>query len=122
MSAHPMPGDEKKTAAERKQATDRFYYAQCVKDETMAESVAAAYRSVASVRPVVVHFNGAFHSDFGLGTASRVERRLKDSRVRVVTMLPVENLDRLSPTKDDRQRADYLIYTYRPKPAVSAAR
>jgi uncharacterized iron-regulated protein len=121
MSAHPMPGDEKKTVAERKQTTDRFYHAQCVKDETMAEAIAAAHRQAAASRPIVVHFNGSFHSDYGLGTASRVERRLKGSKVKLVTMVPVENLDRVNPTKDDRKKADYLVYTYRPAPAPKPA-
>ena len=121
MTAHPMPGNEKQTDAERKQMVDRFYYAQCVKDETMAESIAAAYQKSAASRPIVVHFNGSFHSDYGLGTASRVERRLKGVRVKLVTMVPVENLDRLNPTKDDRKKADYLVYTYRPKPAPKPA-
>lgn len=122
MNAHPMPGDEKKSLAEKKQTTERFYFAQCLKDETMAESIASAYQKVAASRPIVVHFNGSFHSDYGLGTASRVERRLKGSRVKLITMVPVENLDRLSPTKDDRKRAHYLVYTYRPKPASAATR
>jgi uncharacterized iron-regulated protein len=115
MNAHPMPGEEKKTVAEKRQTTERFYFAQCIKDETMAEAIAAAHQKAASSRPVVVHFNGSFHSDYGLGTASRVERRMKGSRVKLVTMVPVENLDRVTPTKDDRKRADYLVYTYRPK-------
>jgi uncharacterized iron-regulated protein len=122
MNAHPMPGDEKKSPAEKKQTTERFYFAQCLKDETMAESIASAHQKVASSRPVVVHFTGSFHSDYGLGTASRVERRLKGARVRLVTMVPAENLDRLNPTKDDRKRADYLVYTYRPKPTPAGAR
>ena len=54
---------------------DRFYEAQCAKDETMAESIVEA-RAAAGSGAIVVHFNGAFHSDFGLGTASRVRRRL----------------------------------------------
>ena len=119
MTAHPMPGTEKLSDAERKQMVDRFYFAQCVKDETMAEAIAAAHRKAAASRPIVVHFNGAFHSDYGLGTASRVERRLRGSKVKLVTMVPVENLDRVNPTKDDRKMADYLVYTYRPKPAAA---
>jgi uncharacterized iron-regulated protein len=121
MTAHPMPGSEKLSEAERKQMTDRFYYAQCVKDETMAEAIAAAWQQAAPTRPIVVHFNGAFHSDYGLGTAARVERRLKGAKVKVVTMVPVEHLDRLNPTKDDRRKADYLVYTYRPAPAPKPA-
>jgi len=113
MDAHPMPGDEQKSAAEKRQTTERFYFAQCVKDETMAESIAEAYTRVADVRPLVIHFNGAFHSDFGLGAATRTARRLRGARVKVVTLVPVTDLDRIRPTKDDRKRADYLVYTYR---------
>ena len=49
----------------------------------------------------VVHFTGAFHSDFGAGTAERVRRRLDGRRVAVVSMMPVENLDTLAPGDDD---------------------
>ena len=42
---------------------ERFYLAQCIKDETMAESIVDA--RVASARDaIVVHFDGAFHSDY----------------------------------------------------------
>lgn len=114
MSAHPMPGDENRSAAERRETTERYYYAQCLKDETMAESIAAAYTRVADARPLVIHFNGAFHSDFGHGAASRTARRLRAARVKVVTLVPVPDLDRIKPTRDDRRRADYLVFTYRP--------
>ncbi|HEY6356754.1 MAG TPA: ChaN family lipoprotein, partial [Vicinamibacterales bacterium] len=59
------------------QAMDRLYLAQCVRDETMAESVAQAWQVGAlSGQPLVVHINGAFHSDFREGTAARAIRRL----------------------------------------------
>lgn len=120
MNAHPMPGDEKKTVAEKRQTTERFYFAQCVKDETMAESIADAYQKAATSRPIVVHFNGSFHSDFGLGAADRIDRRVRRAKVKLVTMVPVENLDRVKPSKDDRKKADYLVYTLAPpKPATS---
>ena len=52
----------------------QFYYAsQCLKDETMAESIVRAWQIAAAAtpgtRPLAVHYNGAFHSDSGLGTA-----------------------------------------------------
>jgi len=121
MNAHPMPDDEQKSAAEKRTRTERFYFAQCVKDETMAESIADAWRGAAGARPLVVHFNGSFHSDFGWGAASRTGRRLAGARVRLVTMLPVDDLDRLEPSKEDRKRADYLVYTHRP-PAPAEAK
>jgi uncharacterized iron-regulated protein len=95
----------------------RYYQAQCVKDETMAESIVQARASASAQErpPIVVHVNGAFHSDFGLGTAARVRRRLPDARVAIVTVVPVTDLDTLALTEEDRRRADYLVYTLRQK-------
>ncbi len=67
--------------------TDLFYEAQCVKDETMAESIVRA-RAAYGGNPIVVHVNGSFHSDFGLGTAARVRRRLPSARTVVVSAVP----------------------------------
>ncbi len=83
----------------------------------MAESVARAYDIAAGAgkHPLVVHFNGAFHSDFAEGTAARTKRRLPGKRVIVMTMLPVEDLDAVSPNRAERKRADYLVYTIKEK-------
>jgi len=111
---HPMPGMEKMGADERNALNERFYQAQCIKDETMAESIVAAS---GPGHPLIVHYNGSFHSDYTLGTAARVKRRLKNARVVVVSMIPVENLDTVKPSKDDRKLADYLVYTLKPQPS-----
>jgi hypothetical protein len=110
MGAHPA-GDG--AAGVPAGQVERYYLSQCLKDETMAESIAGAFlsRQGGDPGPLVVHVNGAFHSDFGLGTAARVERRLPDRRTVVVTILPVGDLDTLTPSDDDRRRADYLVYT-----------
>jgi hypothetical protein len=70
----------------------------------------------------VVHYNGSFHSDFRLGTAERALRRAGGASMLVVTALPVPNLDGLSPGKEDRKRADYLLYVLAPAKADSAGR
>jgi uncharacterized iron-regulated protein len=115
MGGHP--GDETKTVAEKRETTEKFYFAQCLKDETMAESIAEAHTAAAAPgpRPLVVHFNGAFHSDFAAGTASRTSRRLPGKRVVVISVLPVQNIDTAAPEPTDRKRADYLVYTVRIK-------
>ena len=96
---------------EQRATTDRYYWSQCAKDETMAESVARAVTDRAGKPGPVVHFTGAFHSDFGAGTAERTRRRLTGRRVAVVSMLPVADLDSVTPSADDLKRADYLVYT-----------
>ncbi len=93
---------------------DRFYAAQCLKDETMAESITTGWSAAAALkpgtRPLVVHYNGSFHSDYGLGTAARVKRRMPDLKTVVVTMIPVANLDTVV-TADHLRKGDYLVFT-----------
>lgn len=115
LSAHGPPGA---APAEGKARLLRMYQAQCVKDETMAESVARVWKP----GRLVVHYNGAFHSDFRLGTAERALRRTGGATMLVVTALPVADLDGLQPSKDDRKRADYLLYVLAPAKADSAGR
>ena len=92
-------------------ANANFYFAQCVKDETMGESVATAFQKNATGRVTIVHVNGAFHSDFGEGTADSARRRMPGRRIAVVSMLPVDDLDTTKPDDDDFKRADYLVFT-----------
>ncbi len=54
---------------------ERLYQAQCVKDETMGESIANIIAGKDGAKPFVVHVNGDFHSAFGEGTAARARRR-----------------------------------------------
>jgi len=105
MARHPMgpplPPDQE---AERAQ---RFYLAQCVKDEAMAESVAAVLPEAGGT---VVHLTGAFHSDYRAGMAARVLRRLPAVRLVTVSAVPVSDLDAID-TADHAGRADYVIFT-----------
>jgi uncharacterized iron-regulated protein len=95
------------------QAMDRIYLAQCVRDETMAESVARAWKiGAVAGAPLFVHVNGAFHSDFHEGTAVRTERRLPGKKVLVVSLLPVTDVDAVTaPDTAERKRADFLVYS-----------
>jgi uncharacterized iron-regulated protein len=112
-------GDSTTESAAVKAATiERIYQAQCIKDETMGESIAAAF-SAAPPRALVVHVNGAFHSNYGLGTAERVKRRLPGKRVVVVSFVPVKDLDRAD-GKSQRTLADFIVFTLAP-PARAGA-
>lgn len=90
---------------------NRFYEAQCIKDETMSESIASA--RTATPGAIVVHFNGAFHSDFGLGTAERAKRRAPDAKSVVVTAIPVASPSSAA-LGEHATRAEFVIFTKKP--------
>lgn len=94
-------------------ATVRLYEAQCLKDETMGESIAAALAR-AGRGAIVVHFNGAFHTDAGLGTAARARRRAPNAKTLVVTAIPVSD-PALADSSAFAGRADYVIVTRKPR-------
>lgn len=113
--AAPAPGDTLPSAV-----AQRFYLSQCVKDETMAEAIVAA-RQRAPRNAIVVHYDGAFHSDYRQGTVDRVQRRDPSARIAVVTAVPV--VDPSTATLAEHAgRADYIIFTKRipPRPAAPA--
>ena len=61
------------------------YAAQCLKDDKMAESIAAF--SDAHKEMQVLHINGCFHSDAHLGTAQKLEVLRPQLKVAVITPL-----------------------------------
>lgn len=86
----------------------RFYQAQCVKDETMGEAVAAAI----APRRIVVHVNGSFHSDERLGTVPRALRRQPAARALVISFVPAPLAATLSPA-ELAERGDFVVVTVR---------
>lgn len=102
----PQPGDTLPTAV-----AERFYLAQCVKDETMAESIVDALRS-APRNAIAVHYNGSFHSDYRHGAAARVARREPGWKLAIVTAIPARDPE-LAPVGPNAGRADFLIFTRR---------
>ena len=100
-------------ASDAAKTIERYYFSQCLKDETMAESIATSYAAakLGSPHPVVVHVNGAFHSDYSQGTVARALRRLPGKRTVVISMRPVKDLDTLNPDTDERRLGQYVLYT-----------
>jgi uncharacterized iron-regulated protein len=109
MGAHPIGTGGNTSDLEAREMMDRFYLAQCVKDDTMAESIARAYNGSMEPKPLIVHFNGAFHSDYRLGTVARVRTRLEQARVAVVSIVPQEQLDSID-AAEYRERGDYIVF------------
>jgi hypothetical protein len=92
--------------------TDLFYEAQCVKDETMGESIANAMTRWPG--RIVYQVDGAFHSDGGLGTAARVKRRMPSAKTVVLTGIPIPDLSKAD-GKPHAALADYVLFTRSPK-------
>jgi len=98
-------------------AMERFYAAQCVKDEAMAESIARALD--AHPDAVIVHVAGGFHVEESLGTVERVTRRVKDGQTQrrnvkqvVVMFRPTDNLDAVK-AGAHRNLGHYVVYVHR---------
>jgi hypothetical protein len=96
-----------------------FYAAQCVRDDTMAETITdyLGGRYAVDDRPLAVLICGQGHSDHGRGTVRRIESRMPDIDVRVVSAEAVED-----PTtglyESPRDVADYVVVV--PRKAAAA--
>lgn len=84
---------------------DAWFAAQCLKDDAMAESIAAALAAAPERR--VVHWNGRFHSDHRLGTVSRLLARDPALEVAVVTSSRTDD-PRRAPTDEERAAGDWI--------------
>ena len=85
----------------------RFYEAQCLKDDTMAETVVRALERGRKV----LHINGSFHSDGGLGIPRRVLwSRPLGTRVAVVKIVPVRgDAEKAADAGKYSGEADYIV-------------
>lgn len=68
---------------------DQIYAAQCIKDDTMAESI-LQYQRIPPRRKVI-HYNGDFHSRKHLGTAQKIQILEPILKVAVIAPLMCEN-------------------------------
>lgn len=101
-------------------AVERMYRAQCAKDDAMAESIADYLAANPHRQPLVIHCNGNFHSDYGLGTATRLAQRVPLAQTTIVSMIAVSDVAKADVT-NDRKKAHYLlIVPAPPKPPVPA--
>jgi uncharacterized iron-regulated protein len=92
---------------------EKFYQAQVLKDETMAESIVNVLKERESSKPIVIHINGDFHSAYREGTAARTRRRLPSAGIKHVSFIPVSNLDSIK-VDEYIDQGDYLIFTLQP--------
>ena len=84
---------------------DQIYAAQCIKDDTMAESI-LKYQHIPPRRKVI-HYNGDFHSRKHFGTAQKIQILEPILKVAVITPLICENV--FTWNDEDLLEGEFLI-------------
>jgi len=110
MKGHPGPEG----------AAERMYRAQCAKDDAMAEAIADYLGANPHRQPLVIHCNGNFHSDYGLGTAARVAQRSPLCQAAIISMVAVPDVAKADVTADRKKGHYLLVVTAPPKPPTPA--
>jgi uncharacterized iron-regulated protein len=96
-------------------AVERMYQAQCAKDDAMAEGIADYLNVNPHRQPLVIHCNGTFHSDYGLGTATRVAQRVPLAQQVIISMIAESNVP-LADITAHQKKAHYLLFVPKPPP------
>jgi len=85
----------------------RIYEAQCTRDDTMAESIHRAM----TTGSVVLHINGGFHSESGLGTVARLQwRRPLGHRSTVIQVVPVKGSLKSAVVPKGQATGTYVVF------------
>ncbi|MCD6176277.1 MAG: ChaN family lipoprotein [Candidatus Cloacimonetes bacterium] len=84
---------------------DLIYAAQCIKDDTMAESILKFHRI--PPRRKVIHFNGDFHSRKHLGTAQKIQ--VLEPMLKVAVITPISCEDEFTWKDEDLLEGEFLI-------------
>ena len=88
-----------------------FYTSQCLKDDAMAETITDFHATNAHDNKIVVHLCGHFHSDYGLGTVSRVVQRNPLLRIVVTTMETPSHKNKPADAEKIRSRGHYVFWS-----------
>ncbi|MEN6445734.1 MAG: ChaN family lipoprotein [Candidatus Cloacimonas sp.] len=83
------------------------YKSQCLKDDTMAESIVNALEMKPKAR--IIHFNGDFHSRNFLGTVSRVQTMLPKKQIAVISPSSREDWKNGTLTDAEKKAGTFII-------------
>lgn len=98
MNSHPMNQDN----------LQNMYLAQCIKDDTMAESIVLALKDNPKAR--IIHFNGDFHSRNFLGTVSRLQNSMPDLKIAVLTPQEGDPDKEILQSEDSSRPGTHLLF------------
>ncbi|MFO7891412.1 MAG: ChaN family lipoprotein [bacterium] len=105
-------GGEKRPGPMGKFNSENLYKAQCLKDDTMAESISDFLKKNPGYK--VIAFQGSFHVAYGLGLAKKLHMSKPDIDQKVAICIPVDDLSSFNFDKH-RDRGDYLVFIYKTK-------
>jgi len=103
------------------EALERLYLAQCVKDDTMAETLDLFRRGHPARHPLIVHLCGKFHAECGLGTVRRLLERDPLCQVSVVTTVVAKDVKSFKLDAETRALAHFALVVPEEKKAPGHA-
>lgn len=86
---------------------ENLYKAQCLKDDTMAESIRNFFDKNPGYK--VITFQGSFHVAYGLGLAKKLQILQPDLDQKIAICIPVNDLSSIEFDKH-RNKGDYLVF------------
>lgn len=101
----------RKNAMGMQKMLENIYAAQCLKDDTMAESI-YEYLQKNKGRQVI-HYNGNFHSESHLGTANKLHLLNPELKIAVITPVVVADGESLKFDANKKSLGDFLIFAHR---------
>ncbi|MEA1986957.1 MAG: ChaN family lipoprotein [Candidatus Marinimicrobia bacterium] len=90
---------------------DNIYSAQCLKDDTMAESIFRYLQQHPGT--LIIHYNGNFHSEFHLGTANKLQLLDENLKIAVISPVAIEEDTELTYSQKDKDRGDFLLILHK---------
>lgn len=103
-------------------AIERMYKAQFAKDDAMAEGIADYLATNPHRQPLVIHCNGNFHSDYGLGTAARVASRVPLAQASIISMVAAADVAKADVAASRKKGHYLLVVPAPPEKAKEAAK
>ena len=90
---------------------DNIYAAQCLKDDTMAESINEYLKSHPGT--FIIHYNGDFHSNSHLGTAEKLHLLNKKLKIAVISPAVIDKDKNPAFKNEYKDLGDYVLVMHR---------
>ncbi|WP_372370974.1 ChaN family lipoprotein [Candidatus Uabimicrobium sp. HlEnr_7] len=85
---------------------ERYYRSQCLKDDTMAESIVSFLKGKPNT--TVISYTGAFHSDESLGLVEKVNALMPNTKSTVISIVPVDSA-KFNP-HEHSHKGDFILF------------